>query len=57
MINKPIFNEEWALVERLGEGHTSKVYKVMNCYSGEYAALKIIKQEYLQRNDAFYWLQ
>ena len=56
-MNKPIFNDEWIIMSGLGDGHTSKVYKIQNIYSGELAALKVIREEYLKRSDAMYHLQ
>ena len=52
-----MFNDDWIIQERLGEGHTSKVFKVKNYKTNEYAALKVIKDEYLRRPDAMELLQ
>lgn len=51
-MTKNIFNDEWILESKLGEGHTSKVYKVKHIKTGELAALKIIKNSYLDKPDA-----
>lgn len=56
-MNKPIFNGEWMVLKVLGEGQTSKVYKVQHIESGEYAALKVIKVEYLNKADSMEYLQ
>lgn len=47
---KNIFNDDWELVEKLGEGHTSKVYKVRHSQTGELAALKMLKDEFLSKD-------
>jgi len=51
-MSQAIFNAEWAIEKKLGEGHTSRVYKVKNIKNGELAALKVIRSEYLQKPDA-----
>ena len=46
----PIFNQEWEILSSLGEGNTSKVYKVRNIKTGGFAALKLLREEFLQRD-------
>ena len=52
MKKQPIFNKKWCLMETIGEGNTSKVYRVKNIYTNEVAALKILKKEHLNKPNA-----
>ena len=42
--------EEWEVLDNLGEGNTSKVYKARNLKTGQFAALKLLKEEFLSRS-------
>lgn len=48
-MKKPIFNKKWIILQEIGEGNTSKVYKVKSNVSGEIAALKILKMDHLKK--------
>merc|ERR1719329_2133577 len=48
----PIFNNEWEILSSLGEGNTSKVYKARNLKSGEFVALKLLREEFLTRDSS-----
>jgi len=47
----PIFNGEYEIIRSLGEGNTSKVYLARNIEDGNCAALKILKEEFLRRDE------
>ena len=47
----PIFNNQFEIVKSLGEGNTSKVYLARSLENGTYAALKILKEEFLRRDN------
>lgn len=42
--------DEWEVLDNLGEGNTSKVYKARNINTGQLAALKLLKEEFLARS-------
>ena len=47
----PIFNNEWEILQSLGEGNTSKVYLVRNLADPKkLQALKLLREEFLQRD-------
>merc|ERR1711981_1034766 len=46
----PIFNNKYEIVKSLGEGNTSKVYLAKLIGSEDYAAIKILKEEFLRRD-------
>ena len=46
----PIFNGEWEILSSLGEGNTSKVYCARNMKDGSQVALKLLREEFLQRD-------
>ena len=46
----PIFNGEWEIMSSLGEGNTSKVYLAKNMKDGKQVALKLLREEFLQRD-------
>lgn len=46
----PIFNNEWEIMSSLGEGNTSKVYLARNKNDGRQVALKLLREEFLQRD-------
>lgn len=43
-----MFNGEWEVLSSLGEGNTAKVYKVRSVKDGKIAALKLIRERFLQ---------
>ena len=45
----PIFNGKWEILSSLGEGNTSKVYMARNMDDGTTVALKLLREEFLQR--------
>lgn len=47
----PIFNNQFEIVKSLGEGNTSKVYLARSLENGTLAALKILKEEFLRRDN------
>jgi len=47
----PIFNKVWEIRKSLGEGNTSKVYLARNVEDKRLVALKIFKEEYLDRDE------
>ena len=47
----PIFNNKFEIVKSLGEGNTSKVYLAKLIGSEDYAAIKILKEEFLRRDE------
>ena len=46
----PIFNGQWEILSSLGEGNTSKVYMARNLENGNTVALKLLREEFLQRD-------
>ena len=46
----PIFNGEWEILSSLGEGNTSKVYMARNMNNKSTVALKLLREEFLQRD-------
>ena len=46
----PIFNGEWEIMSSLGEGNTSKVYLARNMKDKRQVALKLLREEFLQRD-------
>lgn len=46
----PIFNEKFEIIRSLGEGNTAKVYLARDVETGALSALKIAKEEYLNRS-------
>jgi serine/threonine protein kinase len=46
----PIFNNKYEILKSLGEGNTSKVYLGRALESGDYSAIKILKEEFLRRD-------
>jgi serine/threonine protein kinase len=46
----PIFNGKYEILKSLGEGNTSKVYLGKQVDSENYAAIKILKEEFLRRD-------
>lgn len=46
----PIFNNKYEIVKSLGEGNTSKVYLAKLIGSENYVAIKILKEEFLRRD-------
>jgi serine/threonine protein kinase len=46
----PVFNGKYEILKSLGEGNTSKVYLGKLIGSEEYAAIKILKEEFLRRD-------
>ena len=47
----PVFNEQYDIVQSLGEGNTSKVYMGRCKTTGRTVALKILKEEFLRRDN------
>jgi len=47
----PIFNQRYEILKSLGEGNTSKVYLGKVIGSETYAAIKIMKEEFLRRDN------
>ena len=46
----PVFNGKYEILKSLGEGNTSKVYLGKVIGTEEYAAIKILKEEFLRRD-------
>ena len=46
----PIFNQKFEIIKSLGEGNTSKVYLAKYIGTEDYAAIKILKEEFLRRD-------
>ena len=46
----PIFNGQYEVIKSLGEGNTSKVYLGRHTQNGTFAAIKILKEEFLRRD-------
>jgi len=47
----PIFNNEFEILQSLGEGNTSKVYMARNLKDPtKVVALKLLREEFLQRD-------
>ena len=46
----PIFNNKFEIIKSLGEGNTSKVYLAKQIGTEDYAAIKILKEEFLRRD-------
>lgn len=46
----PIFNGQYEVIKSLGEGNTSKVYLGRHVENGTFAAIKILKEEFLSRD-------
>jgi serine/threonine protein kinase len=42
--------DKWEVLDNLGEGNTSKVYKARNTETGQLCALKLLKEEFLARS-------
>ena len=47
----PIFNEKYEIIKSLGEGNTSKVYLGKLIDTEQYVAIKILKEEFLRRDN------
>jgi serine/threonine protein kinase len=47
----PVFNDKYEILKSLGEGNTSKVYLGRILGSENYAAVKILKEEFLRRDN------
>jgi len=47
----PVFNGEYELLSSLGEGTTSKVYKARSLKDGNLVALKLLREDYLQKEE------
>ena len=47
----PVFNGEYDIIKSLGEGNTSKVYMGKSRENGELVAIKILKEEFLRRDN------
>lgn len=47
----PIFNNQFEILKSLGEGNTSKVYLGKALDSGSFVAIKILKEEFLRRDN------
>ena len=47
----PIFNNEYEIIKSLGEGNTSKVYLARSIENGQLHAVKILKEEFLRRDN------
>lgn len=47
----PIFNGKYEILKSLGEGNTSKVYLGKMLGTEDYAAIKILKEEFLRRDN------
>ena len=47
----PIFNNEYEIIKSLGEGNTSKVYLGRSLQNGTFVAIKILKEEFLRRDN------
>ena len=47
----PVFNGTSEIIKSLGEGNTSKVYLTRNKNDGSFDALKILKEEFLRRDN------
>merc|ERR1711981_183639 len=47
----PIFNNKYEIIKSLGEGNTSKVYLGKLIGTEQYAAIKILKEEFLRRDN------
>ena len=46
----PVFNQKYEILKSLGEGNTSKVYLGKELGGNNYAAIKILKEEFLRRD-------
>jgi serine/threonine protein kinase len=46
-----IFNGAYRILKLIGEGHTSKVYKARSLKDGKMAALKLLREDYLQKEE------
>ena len=46
----PVFNGKYEIIKSLGEGNTSKVYLGKEIDTENYAAIKILKEEFLRRD-------
>lgn len=46
----PIFNGEYEILQSLGEGNTSKVYMARKLSDKSVVALKLLREEFLQRD-------
>ena len=49
--NYPIFNNKYEIIKHLGDGETAKVYLARSLQSGEKVAIKMIKDEFLYRDN------
>lgn len=47
----PVFNGQYNIIKSLGEGNTSKVYLGRHVSNGGFAAIKILKEEFLRRDN------
>ena len=47
---QPVFNGKYQILKSLGEGNTSKVYLGKEIGTENYAAIKILKEEFLRRD-------
>jgi len=50
-LRHPVFNGEFEIIKSLGEGNTSKVYLGRSLTTGTFAAIKILKEEFLRRDE------
>ena len=46
-----MFNGQYEVIKSLGEGNTSKVYLGRDTQNGTFAAIKILKEEFLRRDN------
>ena len=47
---QPVFNGKYYIMKSLGEGNTSKVYLGKEIGTENYAAIKVLKEEFLRRD-------
>jgi len=47
----PIFNGQYDIIKSLGEGNTSKVYLGRSLTNQSFVAIKILKEEFLRRDN------
>lgn len=50
--NHPVFNGKYEILKSLGEGNTSKVYLGKEIDTEFYVAIKILKEEFLRRDQS-----
>jgi len=49
-LKHPVFNNEYEILSSLGEGNTSKVYCARHLKTKQIVALKLLREEFLQRD-------